>query len=199
MTIQDANAGAIEEVSGRIGLIMADILLIEGEEGETVLELDARLRAEFGSVQDAQQFDSGITLPSEVFPEKCEGFTSYDTLTDLMSFIEDTLAFEHWLKTKLQESCGTSGEEFQAVIDGQQAVIDENTTAKTELLDGFFAEFGAEDQTREEYEAEIDEAFEAAKDGGLESSFDMNNLEIPDSPESCSSITNPLNLEILMN
>ena len=185
------NAGAVTEISGRIGLVLSDILQIEGEEGEEIPALEQRLRAEFAEETEKATFDSGITLPSETLPSKCVGYTDYSNLEDLIAFIEDTLSFEDWLKGRLQESCGTAGEEYQAVIDGLQTQIDENTAAKTALVDELFANFGG-DQTREEYEQTLDDAFQAAD---IESTF-VPAVATPSAPESCSSITNPLFLEI---
>jgi hypothetical protein len=185
-----ANAGAVTEISGRIGLVLADILQIEGEEGEDIPGLEMRLRAEFALEAEKATFDSGITLPSESLPVKCVDYTSYSNLEDLIAFIEDTLSFEDWLKSRLQESCGTAGEEYTAVIDGLQSQIDDVAAAKTALVDELFANFGG-DLTREEYEQTLDDAFTSAE---VESSFI--DVTIPDAPESCSSITNPLFLEI---
>lgn len=188
--LEVANAGAVTEISGRIGLVLADILQIEGEEGEDIPKLEMRLRAEFALEAEKATFDSGIVLPSESLPVKCVDYTSYSNLEDLIAFIEDTLSFEDWLKSRLQESCGTAGEEYTAVIDGLQSQIDVQAAAKTALVDELFANFGG-DLTREEYEQTLDDAFEAAD---IESSFI--DVTIPDAPESCSSITNPLFLEI---
>ena len=188
--IEIANEGAVTEISGRIGLVLADILAIEGLEGEDIPGLEMRLRAEFALEEEKATFDSGITLPSESLPVKCVEYTSYANLEDLIAFIEDTLSFEDWLKDRLQESCGTAGEEYQVVIDGLQAQIDDAAAAKQALVDELFANFGG-DLTRAEYEQQLDDAFTSAD---IESTFI--NVDVPDAPESCSSITNPLFLEI---
>ena len=110
----------------------------------------------------------------------------------MIAFVEDTLAFEDWLKGRLLESCGEAGNEFTAVIDGLQTDIDGASTAKTALYDAFFADFGADGETRQQYADAIDALFQAAvEDGSLVSSFDAG-VTIPTAPESCSSITNPL-------
>jgi len=188
--VEVANAGAVTEISGRIGLVLADILQIEGEEGEDIPGLEMRLRAEFALEADKETFESGIALPSDNLPTKCVDYTSYSNLEDLIAFIEDTLSFEDWLKSRLQESCGTAGEEYTAVIDGLQSQIDDAAAAKIALVDELFANFGG-DLTREEYEQTLDDAFTSAD---VESSFI--DVTIPDAPESCSSITNPLFYEI---
>jgi hypothetical protein len=67
--------------------------------------------------------------------------------------------FEDWLKGRLQEACGESGEEFQAVIDGLQAQIDTAAEEKTTLVDGFFADFGGDDETIMTYSTAIDQLY----------------------------------------
>ena len=193
--IIDANADQIQVIAGRIALVLNDILSIEGLEGETISDLDLRLRDEYSVDTTVASIDTGITLPSATVPPKCQFFTSYTQLEQLIEFIADTLAFEEWLKGRLEESCGTSADEYNTLISDLQAMIDESATEKTALTDGFFADFGG-DATLNEYVAALDTLYQAAiQSGVIISSFDAN-LAFPDSPESCSSITNPLFLEV---
>ena len=120
--IEAANSGIVDEIGGRVRLILNDILQIEGEEGEDVVALDERLRLEFDAEDDSgNEYDSGIELPSATLPAKCAAYTSYEDLDTLIDFVEDLLAYEDWLKGRLLESCGTAGQEYQDVIDSLQS------------------------------------------------------------------------------
>jgi hypothetical protein len=194
--IEAANSGIVDEIGGRVRLILNDILQIEGEEGEDVVALDERLRLEFDAEDDSgNDYEAGIELPSATLPAKCAAYTSYEDLDTLIDFVEDLLAYEDWLRGRLLESCGTAGQEYQAVIDSLQGEVDASNAEKDALVDGFFADFG-EGATREEYAADLTQKYEAAVEAGETTSNFVPNAAIPDSPESCSSITSPLFLQI---
>jgi hypothetical protein len=109
--ILDASENYLE-IFPRIELLLADILTIEGLEGEDLDDLEARLRGEYFVGDSVNSVDSGIVLPSASLPEKCEDYASYSDVESRMGLVSDLLSFEQWLIGRLNESCGESGSQF---------------------------------------------------------------------------------------
>jgi hypothetical protein len=72
------NENVIPDIVDRMAAFLNDILTIEGEEGDDLTTIEIRLRNEFSSDSDAVMFQSDITKPSSVIPEKCLDYASYD-------------------------------------------------------------------------------------------------------------------------
>jgi hypothetical protein len=61
-----------------MALYLADILIIEGEEGDDLTTIEIALRNEFSSDADAPQIPADIAKPSDVIPAKCVDYATYD-------------------------------------------------------------------------------------------------------------------------
>ena len=185
------------EIVPRIQALLGDILLIEGQDGENVEDLGIRLRDEYEADTERPVVDSGIVRPSDEVPSKCASFVSYDDLNGRIDLVSDLLSFNQWLEGRLGESCGESGRQFREVIAGMQSDIDELVLEKTNLVNTFFADFGG-DSDLLTYASDLDAAYQAAKDAGeIDSNFStVSQIVVPESPDTCFSITNPLFLQI---
>ena len=189
------------EIVPRIQALLGDILLIEGQDGEDVEVLGIRLRDEYEVDTDAPVVDSGIVRPSDEVPSKCaEQGVSYEDLNGRIDLVSDLLSFEEWLVGRLGESCGESGRQFREVIAGMQVDIDNLVIEKTNLVNTFFGDFGG-DSDLLTYASDLDAAYQAAKEAGeIESNFStVSQIVVPESPDTCFSITNPLFLQIQSN
>jgi hypothetical protein len=75
--------------------------------------------------------------------------------------------------------------------------LDDVILEKTNVVNTFFADFGG-DSDLFTYASDLDAAFQAAKEAGeIDSNFStVSQVVVPESPDTCFSITNPLFLQI---
>jgi hypothetical protein len=74
------------------------------------------------------------------------------------------LSYEKWLMNRLTEQCGESATQLEEINTDMQTRLREAQDDKSECLEEFFALFGLEGQSLEQYTTEWEVAFQAAVD-----------------------------------
>jgi hypothetical protein len=83
-----------------VDVLLNDLLMLEGEDDESVFALGGRLRDEYVSDINAPLVDSGLRLPTENVPSPCVEI-DYELLTFTLGVTQDALSFEAFLIERL--------------------------------------------------------------------------------------------------
>ena len=161
----DENADLLTDLQTRIDIVLDDLILIEGSELDRQ-SFDLELQPLFDIDEDRPQIESTIVLPSEAVPDTCAGVTSYNDLFLIQGISGRMLSYEKWLMDRLTEQCGTSATQLEEINTDMLTQLREAQDDKSECLEEFFALFGLEGQSLEQYTTEWEEAFQAAVDAG---------------------------------
>ena len=94
------------------------------------------------------------------------------------------LSYEKWLMDRLTEQCGTSATQLEEINTDMQTQLREAQDDKSECLEEFFALFGLEGQSLEQYTTEWEVAFQAAVEAGeaIQVAVDV---QLPETADSC--------------
>jgi hypothetical protein len=104
--------------------VLDDLLVIEGEEGDTRMSFETKLREEFeASTADTDSEDDRIELPFDSLPEGCDaGQAKLDQLRGVLLDIADIVDMTDFLKPRIDDAasilltCQASKEELENIV-----------------------------------------------------------------------------------